>query len=532
MRYKLARKTENYMEKILKIVRPVVITPFEAIRRIFSVHVMRHFHFLNYPHHSEHRGHDFENDRDFLFLPEIHSAKKHIHAENISFGIVFAVAAVALLALVQFVFQVSVLVVLSGLIVLLYVIFLGFKVWVVYAGRKHRFIEVSDRELAKLTDEELPMYTVFIPLLNEAEVVPQIMRAMTAIDYPKEKIEYIITLEAYDHETRKAIEDAKPPKNFRILTLPDVRPKSKPKALNVAFREAKGEFIVIYDAEIIPDRNQLRKAYVAFKKNPHLGAMQTRLDHYNASQNLLTKLFNAEFAFYYDLFLPGLERMGFPVPLSGHSTHFRAEILKTVGAWDPYNVTEDCDVGMRLHRQGYQTGILNSMSYEEATSSLGAWIPQRTRWMKGFIQTSVVHLRHPLRFKKEIGGWGNFAAFFCTIPGTIILNLLNFLSWITQLVWFFAHPEFIQRLYPPLLLYFAVASFVAGSFIFMYMNLIAVYRRGRYHLVKYVLLTPAYWVLLAIATLRAMVQFVSNPHAWEKTKHGSHLKQNVSVKTV
>jgi len=518
------------MEKIMKFVRPAAAGSIETVRRFFSIigsrlsgALLPHFHFLHWPHHTEHRGHDFENEEDYLFLPAIHSAKKHIYAETISFTIFMGALVLLGILLLRLVLGVSVLVVISGAVALFYFVFLVFKLWVVAKGASFPLINFSREEIRAIRDEDLPHYTVLIPLLHEAEVIPQIIRAMTAIDYPNDKLEYIITLEEHDTETRDAILANNPPGNFRILTLPDVKPKTKPKALNVAFRAAKGEFLVIYDAEIIPDPDQLKKAYLAFRKHPDISCLQVRLDHYNADQNLLTKLFNAEFAFYYDLFLPGLQRLGFPIPLSGHSTHFRKGVLEQIGAWDPYNVTEDCDVGIRLYRSGFQTGILNSISREEATSSLDSWIPQRTRWMKGFIQTSIVHLRHPFRFQKELGGWKNFWAFFLTVPGTIILNILNFIAWITQFVWLTTESAFIQLLFPPIILYFSVVSFISGTFVFMYMNLLAMYRRERYHIVKYILLTPVYWILLAIATLRAAVQIISNPHSWEKTKHGSHL---------
>jgi len=221
--------------------------------------------------------------------------------------------------------------------------------------------------------------------------------------------------------------------------------------------------------------------------------------------------------------LPGLERLGFPIPLAGHSVYFRKQALDAIGAWDPYNVTEDCDVGFRLQRAGYRAGIMNSVSQEEATSSLGNWIRQRTRWMKGFIQTSIVHLRYPLRLKEELGGWRSFAGFLITVPGTVFLNVCNFLFWALFVAWIGFRPAFIQALFPGPLLYLSVFTFVAGNILFTYFNLLGLYRRGRYSSVKYLFLSPVYWVLLAYATLRASVQILASPHQWEKTRHGDHL---------
>lgn len=483
------------------------------------------FKFLDHPHHSEQWGGgcSWEHTGDFLFLPEIHSARKHIYLETVSLVFVSLTTLFILLEVLKFFTGYSIFVFLSSFFVVLYFILLVFKLWVVSQAITFPLIDFTSEEIQAIKDEELPVYTILIPLYREEKVIRQILTAMTAIDYPPEKLDVIITLEAYDYHTINAIREIGLPKHFHALILPDVHPKTKPKALNVAFLKTRGKFLVIYDAEIIPEPDQLKKAYLAFKKFPEIGCFQTRLDHYNAHQNFLTKLFNAEFSFYYDLFLPGLQKLGYPIPLSGHSVHFRKEILERIGAWDPYNVAEDCDIGIRIHRMGYRTGIINSTSLEEATSGIKSWIMQRTRWMKGFIQTSIVHLRHPFRFKDEIGGWRNFFAFLLTIPGTVIINVLNLFYWILLILWITTHSVMIQKLFPGFILYVSVSSFVIGNILFTYLNLLGSYKRKRYALVRYALLSPFYWVLLAIATTRSTIQIITNPHHWEKTTHGENL---------
>lgn len=466
---------------------------------------------------------NFNNTTDYLFLPEHYSAKKHLTADTLVFGcVIVGLGAVALL-LAKFGLGVSLVGAVSVFVAVFYFLLLVFKLAAVLYGFSAKFIDFSGTEIARLKDSELPTYTILIPLYREEGVIRQIVKAMTAIDYPVSKLDIIITLEEYDTPTIEAIKRVKLPRHMRTLILPNVQPKTKPKALNVAFLQTKGEFLVIYDAEIIPDPDQLKKAVLAFRKFPSIGCLQTRLDHYNARQNWITRLFNAEFSFYYDLLLPGLQKIGSPLPLSGHSTHFRRELLERIGAWDPYNVTEDCDIGIRLYRIGYKTGVLNSLSREEATTTLSSWIMQRTRWMKGFMQTSIVHLRHPVRFKREIGGWKNLLVFLLMVPFMVLANVLNLFLWVLLTVWFSTHSPYIQALFPGVILYVSVVSFVVGNFIFLYLNAIGSYKRGRYDLVKYSLLSPLYWLMLSTATVRAMVQMVTKPHHWEKTKHGTHL---------
>lgn len=510
------------MEKITKFLQEQ--TPdFSSLKKQAEFLFFKIFKFLDYPHHLRDKIHNFENTEDYLFLDEIYSSKKHIYLETISFIIFFGLLFVGFIYGLSVILGTSVFIIISGLIALFYFILMVFKLYIVYQSISAPLIDFSKKEIEAIDDKKLPIYTILIPLRREEKVIGQIIKAMSAIDYPKEKLDIIITLEEYDHQTISAIKEANPPSYFKTLILPNVKPKTKPKALNVAFLKTKGEFIVIYDAEIIPEPDQLKKAYLTFKKYPEIGCLQTRLDHYNANQNIITKLFNAEFSFYYDLFLPGLQKFNYPIPLSGHSAHFRKKILEKIGAWDPYNVAEDCDIGIRLYRMGYKTGIINSISNEEAVSDLKSWIQQRTRWMKGFIQTSIVHLRYPLHFKNEIGGYRNFFVFLLIVPGTVIINVLNLVFWIILILWLTTHAKIIQVFFPGFILYISVISFLIGSFIFTYLNLIGTYKRGKYNLMKYSFLSIFYWILLAIATVRAVIHIIIKPHFWEKTSHGTHL---------
>lgn len=485
------------------------------MNRFYSI-----FSFLNPPVNQI----SYSNLNDYLFVSDINSSKYRFTKESfwVGFFLLFFIAIVAYSA--RLLFSLSYVSFFSGSLAIFYFGLMSFKIFIVYKSLQSSLIDFSREEIEKIKDEELPLYTILIPLYREENVITQIINAMSKIDYPPEKLDIIITLEEYDHETIEAIRRASPPKHFKTLILPNVTPKTKPKALNVAFLNTKGEYLVIYDAEIIPDSDQLKKAYLAFKKYPDIACFQTRLDHYNTEQNLITKLFNAEFSFYYDLFLPGLQRMNFPIPLSGHSTHFRMDILRDIGVWDPYNVTEDCDMGMRLYRGGYKTAMLDSLSREEATSTIEGWIKQRTRWMKGFIQTSIVHLRFPLVFIKELGGWKKFGAFFFIVPATALINVTNLVYWFLFIGWIFTHNKMIQAFFPTPILYLSVSTFVFGNIVFTYLNLLGVYKRKKFKLVKYSILSPLYWILLAIATTRAFFHFVFKPHQWEKTIHGTHLK--------
>lgn len=480
--------------------------------------------FLDYPHPSEIKSINYANNNDFLFLPEICSVKKQLYKENIHFFIFLFCLYFIIWFFIYKLSGINFLLFTFICINFFYLAMMLFKLFVIYKSYSNNtIINFSNKQIKSIKDEDLPIYTILIPLYREEEVIKQIKKAMVEIDYPTDKLDVIITLEEYDKRTIKAIQKADFPKYFKTLILPNVSPKTKPKALNVAFKKIKGKFVVIYDAEIIPDRDQLKKAYLLFKKYPKIACVQTLLDHYNAKQNLITKWFNAEFSFYYDMFLPGLQSMDYPLPLSGHSTHFRKHVLWRIGAWDPYNVTEDCELGIRIRRLGYKTAIMRSYSKEEATSKFEDWLNQRSRWMKGFMQTTLVHMRYPFRFKKEIGGGTNLLAFLFLVPGTVIINFINIILWIFLVLWLIFQPSSIKELFPGVILYISLFCFIFGNFIFIYLNLLGSYKRKRYYLVKYSLLSSIYWIMLSLASVKAFIQLITNPHYWGKTKHGAHL---------
>jgi glycosyltransferase XagB len=464
---------------------------------------------------------------DFLFLPRDLSAIGITWREvclRIFPGVFFLTFGAIFLS---YFFSVSPLLFISAAIACIYFTAFLFKLIALIRGVKtpNAFAHI-EQTLIEGTPDDSPVYktyTVIIPLYQEAEVMGQIYSAMTSLRYPKDKLRFIITVERYDEETKSALRQYNFPEHFQILELPDVKPKTKPKALNVALKEVTSEYLVIYDAEIVPDPDQLKKAAWAFHQHSELAAFQTRLDHYNPEHNIITSLFNSEFSAYYDILLPGLKTMNVPFPLSGHSVHFKVKALQDAGGWDPYNVTEDVDLGVRLWRFGYRYGVLDSLSSEEATTSLSTWIKQRTRWMKGFLQTAIVHLRSPRTLMRELGGLWTFVAFVFIVPASTIFNLLNLLFIALTLVWIIWEPVIIQGFYTGPILYITYFTTICGVFISMYISLYALYHRKRYSIVQYAYLSPLYWGLLSVAALRAMYQLFTNPTSWEKTRHGTHI---------
>jgi cellulose synthase/poly-beta-1,6-N-acetylglucosamine synthase-like glycosyltransferase len=371
-----------------------------------------------------------------------------------------------------------------------------------------------------------PRYTVLCPLYHEAVIIPQFVRAMSLLDYPVEKLEILLITEEDDLETRNAIFSMDLPAHFDVVTVPPGEPRTKPRACNFGLLKSTGDYTVIYDAEDIPDPLQLKKAVLAFANQPpEVVCIQAKLNYYNPNQNLLTRWFTAEYSLWFDLMLPALQKVRASIPLGGTSNHFRTAVLRQVGAWDPFNVTEDCDLGLRLAHYGFQTAILDSTTYEEANSRLKNWVRQRSRWIKGYMQSYFVHMRHPLSYLRE-GRLRDFFWMQYTVGIRVALLFINPLMWLLLALYVIFQDTLTPAyhiLYPRPVLYLGTASLIFGNFFFLYTHLVGCLRRKQYSLMIWTFLIPLYWALMSVAASIALVQLIFKPHYWEKTQHGFHL---------
>lgn len=370
---------------------------------------------------------------------------------------------------------------------------------------------------APLSDADLPIYSVLIPLRNEAHMVPLLRRAMRLLDYPAERLDIKFVVEQRSVETIDAVRQAASDQRFELVVVPDALPHTKPKALNYALPLVRGEFVAVYDAEDIPAPDQLRRAASEMVADAGLDCLQAELVVENAAENWLTALFAGEYAGQFGLLLPLLARLRLPMPLGGTSNHFRTRSLRELGGWDAFNVTEDADLGTRLSRMRYRTATLASGTREEAPVSLSAWMAQRTRWTKGWMQTFVVHNRKPRRFLDEIG-WRGFLAFQIYVGSMIISSLVHsmFLVGFIGSIILGLRSGLLFDLWDLVsLLVLLVGYGGAGA-----LAVAGMLRLGQPQLLIHQLGLPLYWVLHSIATVRALHELLVRPYFWAKTEHG------------
>jgi cellulose synthase/poly-beta-1,6-N-acetylglucosamine synthase-like glycosyltransferase len=370
-------------------------------------------------------------------------------------------------------------------------------------------------------DPALPVYSILVPLYREANVMPALVRALRALDYPKRCLDIKLIVEADDRDTA-IVADAVAAYDpcFSVIRVPPGTPRTKPRACNYAMPFVFGEFTVIFDAEDRPEPDQLRKAVAVFRAAPdNIACLQARLNFYNANENWLTRMFALDYALWFDYLLPGLDRLNIPMPLGGTSNHFRTAALRAIHCWDPYNVTEDADIGIRLARVGLRVRTLDSTTFEEATNSFGNWLRQRSRWLKGYMQTWLVHMRSPLALLRN-AGLGGFIGFQLFVGGTFLSALANPLLWAIFLLSKIFGVHIFNSPAAAVAAHVSIVSLAAGNGMFAYLAMLGPLRRGWLELTPYGLTAPLYWLLISCAGARALWQLFVRPWYWEKTAHG------------
>jgi cellulose synthase/poly-beta-1,6-N-acetylglucosamine synthase-like glycosyltransferase len=381
-------------------------------------------------------------------------------------------------------------------------------------------VHVSDEDARAVPDHLLPVYTVLVPAYGEPEVLGGLIGSLSRLEYPAHLLDVKLLLEEDDEVTIARAIEIQTDLPVEVLLVPAGEPRTKPRALDYGLQFARGELVTIYDAEDHPEPLQLRRAVVAFRRSaPEVACLQARLSFYGGSTNLLSKWFTAEYTTWFNLYLPGLVDSGAPVPLGGTSNHFSASALREVGGWDPWNVTEDCDLGLRLQRRGYTVGLVDSVTMEEPNTDIVNWVKQRSRWYKGYLQTFLVAMRKPRAVVRDLG-WSGFAELVLFVGCTPLLAVLNLWFWSLSLVWVTLHAAFVQSLYPGAAYHLALAVWAFGNLAVIYVSLVTVRVARRPDLLVACLLSPLYWVLMSIAAVRAAIQLVTDPSHWEKTAHG------------
>jgi glycosyltransferase XagB len=403
-----------------------------------------------------------------------------------------------------------------------YVLVIAFKFALVLSAGQQSVLQPGTPGCPAVPDSELPDYTVLVPLYREERVLPALVAKLSGLRYPAERLQVLLLVEQDDGPTRGALRELDLGPQFEVVVIAPSEPRTKPKACNAGLERARGEFCVIYDAEDRPEPEQLGQAVAAFRSLPDwVVCVQAELQYWNPFTNWLTQCFAAEYALNFSLFLRGLDRFRLPIPLGGTSNHFRTEALRRLGGWDPHNVTEDADLGIRIARRGWAIRMMASVTEEEANSRLGNWLRQRSRWIKGYYQTWLVHMRSPGRLWRELGP-RRFLSVQATLGMATVTTLINPLFWALTVLYLVDGPARISALFPMPVLYLGVLAMLGGNLLMVYSLMLGCMERGLYRALRAQLAVPLYWALMSAAAYKALYQLL-NPrrrHFWELTEHG------------
>ncbi|MBL4618070.1 MAG: glycosyltransferase [Robiginitomaculum sp.] len=378
-------------------------------------------------------------------------------------------------------------------------------------------VDVPDDNYAS---EDLPVYTLLLPVYREAKILPELVKSINRLDYPSKLLDIKLLLEVDDEATLAVARKLELKSNWEVLIVPDIGPRTKPKALNVGLARAKGSFVTIYDAEDRPDPMQLRAAVNAFANDDgKMACVQAPLGYYNADHNWITRQFSLEYDAQFKVILPALVRLGIAFPLGGTSNHFRKSALEQTRGWDPFNVTEDADLGFRLAKMGWRAGVISPPTMEEATARVRPWVGQRSRWIKGFIQTLMVHLRGGLPGGKPIHTFGFFSVLGLAVFSAFSHGFLLLGFCLCLLNWALGGPPTLSG-----------ADFLlAGTGVVVAWVLLftGCYSVGKPQNFWNIISSIFYWPLQTWAALRAAIELFYKPFHWEKTDHGHSLDETV-----
>lgn len=377
--------------------------------------------------------------------------------------------------------------------------------------------------LKPVNKEDLPIYTILVALRNEAEIVPDLLVALGRLQWPRDKLEIKLICESDDTATLQALEAQSLRSLVEIVKVPPAAPRTKPKALAFALQLAAGDFVALYDAEDRPHPQQLLEAWQRFRTaDLQTACLQAPLVISNWNGGMLPRMFAFEYAALFRGLLPWLSRKQLMFPLGGTSNHFRKAALETVGGWDPYNVTEDADLGLRLHRFGFRSETITRPTFEDAPDDLAVWVRQRTRWFKGWLQTWLVHMRAPGLLAREMGPASFLTAqvLFAGMVASALVHplLILALAGVTaKIAWVGAVDSF-----DAVLLVVDSLNLACGYLAFLILGRATLTTPERDGFWNVVLWTPAYWLLMSAAAWRSIWQLYRQPHLWEKTPHRPH----------
>jgi cellulose synthase/poly-beta-1,6-N-acetylglucosamine synthase-like glycosyltransferase len=410
-----------------------------------------------------------------------------------------------------------VLVALLSFVFIALILLMGFRLACLRSLQKPCHPDVEQK--LKITPLKRPKVSILVPLFHESAILQRLIARLQALAYPKELLEICFIYEEKDLQTKAALQNMTLPIHMKFIEVPSGKVQTKPRAMNYALDFCSGSIIGIYDAEDAPEINQIERVVEKFAaSDENVGCIQCILDFYNTSTNWMSRCFTVEYAILFRLILPALDRMKLPIPLGGTSVFFRREILEKLGRWDAYNVTEDADLGYRLYQMGYRCSWINAVTYEEANYRLIPWIKQRSRWLKGFFMTALLHFKNPVKLQKKIGTPAVLTMLALTVVPWILCPMAPIILPMWALSFGIDLPYYSNL--PIWFINTLVITFIATEMMSLYLAYRITKTDQHQHLRVWLLTTIFYWPIAFLASYKALFEVIFRPAYWDKSEHG------------
>lgn len=372
--------------------------------------------------------------------------------------------------------------------------------------------------------QKLPTVSILVPLYREESVALNLVERLNRLDYPASLLDICLVTEADDHVTAATLQHVSLPRTMRVLTAPPSQLRTKPRALNFALDFCHGDIIGIYDAEDAPAPDQITRVVDHFRNaRPDVACIQGRLGFYNVRSSWISRCFAIDYAGWFSVLLPGIEKLGLLVPLGGTTLFFRRDALIDLGGWDAHNVTEDADLGVRLGRSGYRTEMLDSTTLEEATCRPIPWIRQRSRWIKGYAMTYAAHMREPRQYLAQVGP-RRFFGFQIMFLGSFVQSLLAPVLWCWWLI-----PFGLEAPFPSWGMPLTMAILITAEVANLAVGILGLKRTGQLRLLPFVPLLHFYNMLATFAAYKALFELIIRPFYWDKTGHGLPVRRTLPI---
>lgn len=375
----------------------------------------------------------------------------------------------------------------------------------------------GDKDSGKMVEysDDLPKYCILLPMRNEpCSVVSDLINNIDNLNYPKHRMDVVMLVDE-DDDYLEDIKMLNIPDHFRIISASALFPFTKPKVCNLGLYDTDAEYVTIYDAEDKPEPDQLLKVLYKFKSE-NVSCVQCRLHYANKNPNWLTKFFTNEYLTWFSLTIRGLsisQNDKGVIPLGGTSQHLKVDELKELGGWDAFNVTEDCELGVRMVRKGKRIVISDSVTEEIAVSKLKHWIPQRTRWQLGFMVTYLVHSKRTPSLIRDLGFY-KYIHFILSVLGNVLSPLITpllFVIFVVSLFWDGNGETYLN--------YLPTITLICNYLLIVATHAIASIKHNNGKYLWNTFLQPLYYLFQAVTVYRAVWKLITAPHKWEKTAH-------------